>query len=369
MQRIINGINKSDVEILAVEDSLTQAEQLRYILEQEGYRASVSRNGREALARMDLSMPTLVISDIVMPEMDGYELCHRIKSDEVYKDIPVILLTSLSDPGAVFKGLEAGADHFISKPYNEEYLLGRIWYILTNRALRSQSNMDLGIDVFFGGRRHRITAERVQVIDFLMSAIESAIHKNMELEHTNRALREARDLLAEQARELRELSLRDELTGLINRRGFMNLAQHQLKVAMRAGTPLLLFYIDLDDLKTINDSFGHKEGDRALAEVADVMKRSFRDSDIVARLGGDEFVALAICASEGAVERLKGNLRVAVAERNARAAEASYRISLSVGVAVYDPDRPVCLEDLLHEADDLMYAEKQAKKKAVIPVL
>lgn len=368
MQRIISGINKSDVEILAVEDSLTQAEQLRYILEKEGYRTSVSRNGKEALARMDRSRPTLVISDIVMPEMDGYELCQRIKSDEEYKNTPVILLTSLSDPAAVFKGLEAGADHFISKPYNEEYLLGRISYILTNRALRDQSRMDFGIEVYFGGRRHRITAERVQVIDFLMSAIESAIHKNLELEHTNRALREARDLLAEQARELRELSLRDELTGLNNRRGFMNLAQHQLKVANRAGTPLLLFYIDLDDLKTINDSFGHKEGDRALMEVADIMKRSFRDSDIIARLGGDEFVVLAICAPMNTGEMMKEKLGRAVADRNSRTGDASYRIGLSVGVAFYDPDQPVCLEELIHEADDLMYAEKQGKKKATIPV-
>lgn len=364
MQRVISGISKSEVEILAVEDSLTQAEQLRYILEKEGYRTAVARNGREALERMDRTRPTLVISDIVMPEMDGYELCDKIKTDAELKDIPVILLTSLADPAAVFRGLEVGADHFISKPYNEEYLLGRVWYILTNLALRHQSNMDLGIEVFFGGKRHRITAERVQVIDFLMSAIESAIHKNIELEQTNRALREARDLLAEQAKELRELSLKDELTGLNNRRGFMNLAQHQLKVARRAGTPLLLFYIDLDDLKTINDSFGHKEGDRALVEVANIMKRSFRDSDIVARLGGDEFAALAICASESAIPILRENLRRVVADRNMQACEGSYRLALSVGVASYDPARPVCLDELLHEADDRMYVEKQKRKKA-----
>src|SRR2546428_231253 len=103
----------ASVQILVVEDSATQAERLQYVLEQRGYRLSAARNGREALAAIRANPPTLVISDIIMPEMDGYQLCRRIKQEECFKNTPVILLTSLSDPVDVVRGLECGADNFV----------------------------------------------------------------------------------------------------------------------------------------------------------------------------------------------------------------------------------------------------------------
>src|SRR5207244_10681992 len=108
-------------DILIVEDSPTQAEKLKYILEQHDYQVSVTKQGQQALAWMEKRKPVLVISDIMMPEMDGYQLCRRIKEDNNFKDVPVILLTSLSDPVDVIKGLECGADHFITKPYDDNY--------------------------------------------------------------------------------------------------------------------------------------------------------------------------------------------------------------------------------------------------------
>src|SRR3989337_4364013 len=121
------GTMKNGVEILIVEDSPSQAEQLKHILEQHDYSVSVAINGKEALALINKHKPTIVISDIIMPEMDGYELCRQIKADENLPNIPVILLTSLSGPTTdVIKGLESGANNVIMKPYNEEYLLSRI---------------------------------------------------------------------------------------------------------------------------------------------------------------------------------------------------------------------------------------------------
>src|SRR6185503_16287206 len=124
--------SQDKVEILVVEDSPTQAERLRYILEQHNYSVSVAQNGKQALTLLSQHKPTLVISDIMMPEVDGYQLCQQIKTNESLKDIPVILLTSLSDPKDVIRGLECRADNFITKPYDEEYLLSRIHYILAN---------------------------------------------------------------------------------------------------------------------------------------------------------------------------------------------------------------------------------------------
>jgi CheY-like chemotaxis protein len=119
----------NDVEILIVEDSPTQAVQLRHILEQHDYRVSFARNGVEALAAIHEQRPTIVISDIVMPEMDGYELCRRIKEAPAIADIPIILLTTLNDSRDVIKALENRADNFITKPCNEQFLLSRLQYI------------------------------------------------------------------------------------------------------------------------------------------------------------------------------------------------------------------------------------------------
>lgn len=236
--------DKQDTQVLIVEDSLTQAEQLRYILEKEEYRVVVARNGVQALECARECAPTLVISDIVMPEMDGYELCRRIKTDSTLREIPVILLTSLSDPMAVFKALECGADHFITKPYSEDYLVNRVWYILTNRELRRDTYLDMGIEVFFAGKKHRITAERVQIIDLLISAFESALVKHQELEQANRELLESKEKLERMARHL------EDLNQLKNK--FLGMAAHDLRsplVSIRGFSELLLS----DDFGTVTE--------------------------------------------------------------------------------------------------------------------
>jgi len=123
----------------------------------------------------------LVITDVNMPEIDGYELCRRIRADEQLADAPVILLTSLSDPEDVFKGLECGADNFITKPYEENNLLARIHYLLANAHLRTREKMQISIEVFFAGRKHTITSERAQILNLLLSTYEAAVQKNREL--------------------------------------------------------------------------------------------------------------------------------------------------------------------------------------------
>src|ERR1700761_5339483 len=120
-------------EILIVEDSATQAAQLKYHLESEGYSVRVARNGREALSQALNKAPAMIITDVVMPEMDGYTLCKNIKAQPTLKDVPVILVTSLSGAQDVLGGLECGADNFIRKPYDARYLLSRVDYILANQ--------------------------------------------------------------------------------------------------------------------------------------------------------------------------------------------------------------------------------------------
>jgi diguanylate cyclase (GGDEF)-like protein len=159
--------------------------------------------------------------------------------------------------------------------------------------------------------------------------------------------------------ELGNLALKDDLTGLYNRRGFHALAERQLKLGHRSGRDMLLFFIDLDGLKRINDSFGHAEGDQALQHAAEVLRKTFRDSDIIARLGGDEFAVLAIEAKDRSETTIMSRLRKYLKALNSGAAE--YAISLSVGLARFDHANPSSIRQLLLRADQAMYAQKRSR--------
>ena len=183
------------ISILIAEDSRTQAAQLSFLLEQHGYQVDAAANGKLALQAAQTKNPALIISDIVMPEMDGYGLCKAIKSDEKLKEIPVILVTTLSDPQDVIRGLECGADNFIRKPYDERYLLSRIDYLLMNLELRKNQKMQIGVEIKLGDQKFFISSERQQILDLLISTYEQAVHINdelkqreQELAHSNRVL-------------------------------------------------------------------------------------------------------------------------------------------------------------------------------------
>ena len=163
--------------------------------------------------------------------------------------------------------------------------------------------------------------------------------------------------------ELRDLSLIDELTKVYNRRGFMTLAEQQIKVAHRTKKEMAIFYADLDDLKKINDTFGHDEGDAVLVEATAMLRDVFRDSDIIARLGGDEFAVLAIDVAEGKAATLARRLREKIAARNSHPGQ-KYSVSFSLGTARYDPDKPGSLAELLTAAAKKMYQDKSTRKAA-----
>ena len=164
--------------------------------------------------------------------------------------------------------------------------------------------------------------------------------------------------------ELGILALKDELTGFYNRRGFQALAERQLKLGHRSGRGMLLFFIDVDGLKLINDSFGHAEGDRALRRTAETLKKTFRDSDVIARLGGDEFAVLAIEAAGHSEATITARLQRYLQTINAR--EAQCKISLSVGVARFDHRNPASLAELMAQADLAMYEDKRARSNSRI---
>ncbi|MEX2271446.1 MAG: response regulator [Vicinamibacterales bacterium] len=180
-------------DILIVEDSPTQAQRLKHLLLQRGYHVTHAANGRVALDMVQHHKPDMVISDVIMPEMDGYELCRRLKSDPVLGDLPVILVTTLSDPGDVIRGLECRADNFILKPYDERYLVSRVQFVLLNRQMRQAEQGGLAVEIFFHGEKHVITADRMQILNLLLSTYEAAIERNKELTRAKEALIESEE--------------------------------------------------------------------------------------------------------------------------------------------------------------------------------
>ena len=168
------------------------------------------------------------------------------------------------------------------------------------------------------------------------------------------------EALLQSEAKLREIAITDELTSLLNRRGFMTMAVRQLQVAKRQEENIFLMFADVDNLKWVNDHLGHHAGDQVLMETADILRHTFRDSDIIARLGGDEFAILLVDPTDekNVISRLEQNM----ADKN-KVAGRLYELSMSIGVVRYDPDNPASIEELMNQADTLMYDRKQKKKQ------
>lgn len=193
--------------ILVAEDSRTQAIQLKHILEKHGFRVTVAANGREACELARIEPPDLILSDVVMPEMNGFELCQTIKSDPALKGIPVILVTTLADPADVIRGMACQADNFVVKPFDETYLIRDIQFVLVNHDIR-RADTDVGneVEIYFAGEKHMITAGRVQILNLLLSTYDAAIQRNKELREIQERLHDANQDLENANTELESFS-------------------------------------------------------------------------------------------------------------------------------------------------------------------
>jgi DNA-binding response OmpR family regulator len=201
-------------DVLIAEDDDAQAAFLRTILEHASFNVTRTENGREAwdylqeLRSRGAAMPALVLSDIVMPETTGFELCAWIKNDPVLKHVPVVLITLLTDPNEVVQGLYAGADSLIAKPYEPKYLLARIEHV-RNSAL-NQGDEEHQLQIRVGGKKHTVTAERLQAVELLLSSYEIAVQKNEELAQLRRQLEDKDSELRAAKKELEQLRGRME---------------------------------------------------------------------------------------------------------------------------------------------------------------
>ena len=198
--------NDNPTQIVIAEDSRIQAKMLIKRLEKAGYQVRWGADGRKALDLIRQAPPDLIISDIEMPEMTGYELCQSVKTDSELKKIPLILLSTLSSPEDIIEGLQAGADNYVTKPYEADYLLGRVDSLLSTPIEDQAEGDTAALEVNLRGKKYTVQSGRQQVLNLLISTFENAVEKNSELIRVNQELSTSRDKLARQNETLEVLN-------------------------------------------------------------------------------------------------------------------------------------------------------------------
>lgn len=303
--------------------------------------------------------------------------------------VPIVLVSLVDDRGQHFPGLHglggwAGEARGtpLSHSYCQHVVTGDEPLIIENSAneplvrengattelgvvayagipLRTSAGETLGALCAIDAKPVRWTLGQIEILEDLTAAAMSEI----ELRVTANALLEAQAELQKAHDAMRDQAMRDPLTGLLNRRGFLQAARQHAALAERMRTPYTVFMMDLDAFKGINDTYGHDSGDCALEEMAALLRNVCRESDIVARLGGDEFALVLTGTSAAQVERARTRVNDAIARRNAHS-DREYRLASSIGAASWHPDAPAALDALLKHADTDMYDRKRARKAA-----
>lgn len=301
------------MRILIAEDESMSRRLLESSLAKWGYEVVVTCDGAQAWNQMQASdAPQLAILDWMMPGHDGQEICQRARANPATSSIYIILLTAKGEKGDIVAGLAAGANDYVTKPFDHEELQARV----------------------------KIGARMID----LQQSLVKRVHQ----------------LEQAQAR-LRTLSLTDDLTELWNRRGFLVHAEQHLMMARRTKKEFLLIYADMDGLKQINDTFGHDEGSRAIIGMSQVLRQTFRETDFIARLGGDEFTILVRDIPLGTEECIRNRLQENLQIYNAAGCHA-HKLLVSLGVICVDPASTTTIEEQLTKADLAMYEHKRSKQ-------
>lgn len=277
----------NEKEILIIEDSATQSEFLKHLLNQAGYLVRIAKDGIEGLQMAREQKPSLIISDIIMPRMDGYALCREIKRDRTLRNIPIILLTVLSDPEEIIYSLSHQVDGYITKPYDEKLLLFKIRSILSKPYHYSHEKGQKEFSFYYNGKNYSVTADHRQILNLLLFTYEHLITQNQKLLQVETELKRLNEQLEERIKErtlrLEEAATKDMQTGLFNVYSFY-LNQNDLK------EPVLLL-INIDNFKHINDFYGIKAGDFILQKFAETLKVLIPEklNAKIYRFGADDF--------------------------------------------------------------------------------
>jgi len=297
------------LSVLVVDDSPFSRKLLEHALFGDSYSLLFAENGNGALQLFKERRPAIVITDWMLPDCSGPELCQRIRADSSDSYTYIILLTSMTEKEDIVKGLSSGADDYLTKPFDRGELLARI-----------------GV-----GRRIIV------------------LHREIDAKN----------------KLLKEMALTDSLTGLPNRRAIEDWANRQLRGAARHGYPLWIVYADLDCFKSINDNHGHDAGDQVLKEFAATLNQCTRASDMSGRIGGDEFILVLTHVEDGKIQLVVERLRERFVSKKFSFGGESMAVTASFGVCGFQGKEPPEFSMLVRQADKALYCAKRAGRNQI----
>lgn len=303
--------NPSNFLVLVVDDLSLNLQIVGTILEQEGYGTTFATSGKQALERISRANPDLILLDLMMPEMDGLQLCKHIQINWNSEDIPIIFLTASHEKKHLLEAFNRGAVDYITKPFNAPELLARV-------------------------------------------------KTHLELKHT-------RDELKKALAELEKLATTDSLTCVANRGHLLAMGEQEFSRARRYQRPLSVLMLDIDRFKQINDNYGHAMGDEALKAIARAIADSLRKGDCLGRFGGEEFVVFLPETDLAAAMKIGDRIRLTIAEISFFSDENSWQITASIGVAAYT-FQDETIDDLIKRADKALYCAKHQGRDRVVAI-
>jgi two-component system cell cycle response regulator len=296
-------------KILIVDDSRLIAHVAKTMLTKRGHEIIVAQDGKAGLEAAKSEKPDIILLDVIMPIMDGYEVCEHLKEDDSTKEIPIIMVTSQAEAADKVKGLELGALDYVTKPFDEAELIARV-----NIHLR---------------------------------------------------LRELYEAVQEQNRQLQKMANRDGLTGLYNHRYFHEQLSQDFLRAKRYNENLSCVLFDIDFFKKFNDTYGHQTGDIVLKALASVVQRATRESDLSARYGGEEFALILYHTDGPAAYEMAERLRTMVESHEVQDNGNVLRVTISLGVATFPHERIHDSKELVDFADQALYKAKDNGRNRV----
>lgn len=285
--------------VLVIEDHPDQRDLLAIVLQREGYRVITAANGVEALDKLQHETVQIALSDIMMPKMDGFELINRIRKDPSLKNLYVILITARIQEGDRVRGLDLGADDYITKPFSFSELLARV----------------------------RVGSRVVQY--------------QQHLEHQTQI---------------------DSLTGLYNRRAFEKKIFEEFERAKRYRHPLSILILDIDNFKTINDTYGHNGGDAALKKISETLKVKTRQSDFQTRYGGEEFVLILPETDQDNAQQVATKILDEIRSSTFTSDGRDFNLTVSIGISSLSIREYLEWNEMLHDADQALYSAKRNGK-------